>query len=171
MVTKAIIEKVINRYTARVRIPIINKARGAVSATPTNELYVASISISPNCNPDLREGDIVFVAFEDGNNGKPVIIGQLFREGPNETLSDIKSSTMEVVLSCDLPEDTTIGDISSFDLKNLYGTKGNLQGQIDIAKDKATIVERLVEDLDAGTYVTIDEDNHTIIFGKIGEDD
>lgn len=171
MVTKAIVEKVIDRYNARVRIPIINKAKGAVSATPTNELYIASISISPNCNPDLREGDVVFVAFEDGNNGKPVIMGQLFKEGPNDTLSDIRSSTMKVVLSCDLPENTSIGDVSSFDIKNLTGTKGNLQGQIDIAKDKATIVERLVEDLDAGTYVTIDEVTHTIIFGKIGEDE
>lgn len=170
MVTKAIVEKVIDRYNVRVRIPIINKAKGAVSATPTDELYIASISISPNCSPDLREGDIVFVAFEDGNNGRPVIIGQLFKEGTNDTLCDIRSSTIEVVLSCDLPENTAIGDVSSFDIKNLYGTKGNLQGQIDIAKDKATIVERLVEDLDAGTYVTIDAVTHTITFGKVGED-
>ena len=170
MITKAIIEKVIDKYNAKVRIPIINKAKGAVSATPTEELYIASVCIPPNCNPDLKVNDVVFVAFEDGNNGKPVIIGQLFKEGPNETLCDIKSSTIDVALSCALPENTTVGNVTSTDLKNLTGTKGNLQGQIDIARDKAAKVEQLVYDLGSGTYIEIYSDTHTIVFGKLEDD-
>ena len=41
MVTKAIIEEVINEYQVRVRIPLIHKMAISASATPFKELPIA----------------------------------------------------------------------------------------------------------------------------------
>lgn len=134
MVTKAIIEQIIDKYHARVRIPSINKIEGSPSSTPFNELYIASVCCSIGSKPCLKNGDIVFVSFEDNSFDLPVIIGQLFRED-STGISDQYFGTLDVSLTCDLPEETTIGNVTKSDLNNLTGTKANIQGQLDYLKD------------------------------------
>ena len=56
MIQKAIIEQKIDKYSMRVRIPVYNKIKSDPTATPTDELYVASIQTLPGCSPNYQEG-------------------------------------------------------------------------------------------------------------------
>lgn len=140
MVTKAIVEEVVDLYHIRVRIPTINKAEGTPASTPFEQLYIASVCCPVGSSPNFVKGDVVFVTFEDNSFDKPVIIGYLFRENL-EGLSDQTLSNLVVNLTCNLPKETTIGSISEKDINNLSGTKSSIQGQIDILTDRLNALE------------------------------
>ena len=74
MLQKAIIEKKIDKYSMKVRIPVYNKIKSDPTATPTEELYTAIIQTLPGCSPVYQEGDLVLVEFENDNISLPVII-------------------------------------------------------------------------------------------------
>ena len=89
MIQKAIIEQKIDKYSMRVRIPVYNKIKSDPTATPIDELYVASIQTLPGCSPNYQEGDVVLVDFENDNIAYPVIIGLLYRQDMSEGSTDI----------------------------------------------------------------------------------
>lgn len=142
MITKAIIEEILdNGYHARVRIPIYHKASGSPSATPFNQLPIASICNEPGSLPAFKKGDIVFVSFEEDIISQPVIVGMLFRKDDNSK-TNLRVSSLQVDVNTMLSGDTTIGDTSINDLNNIKNTKGNLQAQIDLLEQKIILLEK-----------------------------
>ena len=136
MVTKGIVEEIINIYQAKVRLPVYDGFADTKNATPSNELTIASICNIPNIYNTIAVGDIVYVAFEDNDLGNPVILGQLYKEEMN-TLADIKLNSaninqLAVNKNASLPQNTSIGSISSKEIAALSGVKDNIQNQIDI---------------------------------------
>ena len=136
MVTKGIVEEIINIYQAKVRLPVYDGFADTKNATPSNELTIASICNIPNIYNTIAVGDIVYVAFEDNDLGNPVILGQLYKEEMN-TLADIKLNSaninqLTVNKNASLPQNTSIGSISSKEIAALSGIKDNIQNQIDI---------------------------------------
>lgn len=77
MVTKAIIEEVINEHQVRVRIPLIHKMAISASATPFKELPIAQICCTPGINILYSVGDVVYVSYEDDLSSKIVVLGDL----------------------------------------------------------------------------------------------
>ena len=131
MITRGIVERIVDRYTVKVRMPLLNRIRNNSGNVLSDDLNEAVICTLPKYDPNINTGDVVFVAFEDNDYGKPVVIGYLYRENMNETLGDIVLNTLNVNLSAHLTEDTTIGNVSSEDIANLQGTTGNIQKQLD----------------------------------------
>lgn len=134
MITKAIIQEVIDNYSARVRIPIINKADTDSDATPDSELYVAYISTLPNCKYQLQKGDIVFVAFEDNDVSKPIIIGYLSNEN-TKSFASLEVDSLQVNNHTTLSENTNIGNVTKKEIGSLSGVSNNIQKQFDLLSE------------------------------------
>lgn len=131
MITRGIVESLVDRYTVKVRMPLLNRMGGTASNVLSEDLNEAVICTLPQVAPNVNVGDVVFVAFEDNNFGKPVVIGYLYRENIGNSKPDMVINSLSVDLSAHLTEDTTIGDVTSEDIKHLKNTKNNLQLQID----------------------------------------
>lgn len=135
MVTKGIVEEIINVYQAKVRLPVYDGFADTKNATPSDELTIASICNIPNIYNTIAVGDIVYVAFEDNDLGNPVILGQLYKEEMN-TLADLKLNSaninqLTINKNTSLPQNTSIGSISSKEIAALSGIKDNIQNQLD----------------------------------------
>ena len=61
MVTRGIVEQVIDPYHIRVRLPLYDGAPFLTTSVPTSDLSVATVCTLPNTNPNIQVGDIVFV--------------------------------------------------------------------------------------------------------------
>lgn len=125
--TRAIIEGCIDNYHYRVRIPIINKLKSSVSATPTEELAIATIAAIPGCSPKFRNGDIVFVEFEERDTSKPVIVGRLYNTDDKTIASDANFDSLVANVNVELPVDTTIGKVTKTNILYLEGLGSNVQ--------------------------------------------
>lgn len=129
--TRAIIEGRIDNYHYRVRIPIINKLKSSVSATPTEELAIATIAAIPGCSPKFRNGDIVFVEFEERDTSKPVIVGRLYNTDDKTIASDANFDSLVANVNVELPVDTTIGKVTKTNIMYLEGLNSNVQYEFD----------------------------------------
>ena len=67
MITKAIIEKKLNEFQYKVRIPIFDRVEDSPEHTAFPDLAVATACMPKGLNNSLEEKDIVFVAFEDNS--------------------------------------------------------------------------------------------------------
>lgn len=141
MVTKAIIEQIIDDYSARVRIPYFNKIDTSVSSTPLEDLYTATICCPPNSTMNYQEGDVVFLAYEEGYADRPVILGQLARETKTTSNPAYIGETITVKADAHLPIDTYIGEVSPDDIRQLKGAKQNLQFQLEILSNRIAKLE------------------------------
>lgn len=130
MLTKGIIEG-ISENKARVRIPIYNKLKDSIGATPSDELKEAPICTINNFRPNLSVGDIVFIDFENDDLALPVIIGVLYKENLTKSKGSLSLQSLSVDVDTRLSEDTQIGKILSSEIKALAGVSGNIQAQID----------------------------------------
>lgn len=113
MLVKAIIEEKIDKYSYRVRVPLLNKLHSSANPTNTEDLSVAPICTTPGVEIVYNVGDIVFISFENNDYNHPVIIGNLFRDGISGSYNSINTTNLNVSLSTSLSNDTKIGDISS----------------------------------------------------------
>lgn len=129
MIAKAIVEEVIDQYNIRVRIPSIDRTYQSSVHVNKEDLDVAVICTLPGCDPNIKVGDIVIVASDDAEEDT-LILGHLYRTKKTETLCDMLLSKLNVTNVATLPEDTTIGNVSSFELQQLSGIRGNVQLQI-----------------------------------------
>ena len=109
MVTKAIVEEIIDAYSARVRIPIFHKISNSSFATVNDNLPIAPICAMPGTKMSLKPGSIVYVAFELGKPERPVIMGVLSR-AEEEASSDLNVRSLNVEVSCKLPKDLQLAE-------------------------------------------------------------
>ena len=132
MITKGIIEEIVAKYRAKVRLPIYEgMPQSSDVYVRSNDLSTATICTLPSCEPNFQKGDVVFVAFEDNDLGKTIILGMLYCESSKKSTSSLGLNSLVVDVDTHLSEATTIGDVASDDIQNLKGTKGNIQKQID----------------------------------------
>ena len=125
MLQKAIIEKKLDKYSMKVRIPVYNKVKSDPTATPTNELYTATIQTLPGCSPNYQEGDVVIVDFENDDLSLPIIIGLLYREHMPQGSTDITADSLVVNVNTNLSENTLIGEVTPDSLKKLNDKYSN----------------------------------------------
>lgn len=134
-----------NKYI--VRIPIIHGVAGSPQCTPDNLLPSATVCGVPGFTNTARDGDIVYVSFENEEFDEPVIIGQLISNTDpyDVNLDNITDTRANAVLqtlefydgvsekftSAKLPLNTTIGQVNSQEIQFLLGLKDNVQDQID----------------------------------------
>lgn len=117
MLCKGIVDKVIDPYSARVRIPIYHKIAGSPFATPSENLPIASICVMPGVEMALKEGDIVFLEFELGHRDNPVIMGCLSRNQAKSS-SNISTQSLKVAVNCELPLDIKYPDTTQIKTDN-----------------------------------------------------
>ena len=108
MITKGIVEEIVDNYFVKVRIPVLDKAQNALQSTPTHNLPTATVCTIPNCRPNLRQGDIVFVGFEDNSLIQPIILGCLYKENLTNSLIDLNVNSLNVAVDTKLSKNTSI---------------------------------------------------------------
>ena len=128
MITKAIVQsQVPNSNKFRVRIPIFDGPPGGMVSTPDGILAEATLCTLPNAQNVVNPGDIVYVAFENNDMGRPVILGHLYQE-PSRTTTciDLQLRTLKVedkvnskVSSAKLPYNTSIDMVTANDMQKL----------------------------------------------------
>lgn len=131
MITKAIVEQIVDQYNIRVRIPIIDRTTKSSIYTSTKDLNIATICTVPGCAPNLQVGDVVIVAIDDTLDESVVILGQSYRNVPSSTYSDLTVNQLNVKVDCTLPEETVIGCITGHDLQKVSGVTSNIQHQLN----------------------------------------
>ena len=118
MITKGIIVGVPentsdNKY--QVRLPFFEDS----TENAEEMIYDVTLSEAAGINQGYDLNEVVYCAFEDNDFGRPVIIGKLFIAGKENTGADISASTLEVSHKVILPTDTTIGDVTINQIKNM----------------------------------------------------
>lgn len=141
MITKGIVEQIVDNYTYKVRLPLYDGITSAPTFTSTDDLNIATVNCPPNCRYNLHIGDIVFVGFEDNDMGKPIILGFLYSDKSMSTSCDLTLNSLIVKVNTKLSDDTSIGEVSSQDIRNLVHTKGNIQQQIDLLSKRIKELE------------------------------
>ena len=144
MITKAIVEKVIDNYNIRIRVPSLERTYQSSVYTNNEDLNVAIVCTLPGCDPNIKVGDVVFVSLEDTEEDRAVILGYLYRTKKTETLCDMLLSKLNVADVAVLPEDTTIGNVSSFELQQLSGIRGNVQLQLTQLQEQVARLTQLI---------------------------
>ena len=146
MIQKAIIVSKSTDGTGRykVRIPVIHGLSTTPNCTRDRELPFATVCGIAGMQNTLNVDDVVFVAFENGEFDTPVILGQLMVNGEAAVINNSSKRTLETNISsqsltistrANLPSDTTIGEITSFELSTLAGASKNIQAQINEIND------------------------------------
>lgn len=141
MITKGIVEQIVDDYTYKVRLPLYDGITSAPTFTSTDDLNISTVNCPPNCRYNLHIGDIVFVGFEDNDMGKPIILGFLYSDKSMSTSCDLTLNSLIVKVNTKLSDDTSIGEVSSQDIRNLVHTKGNIQQQIDLLSKRIKELE------------------------------
>lgn len=136
MITRAYVEEVVDKTLVRVRIPIFNKIKSAAGATPTQNLPTAVLCTIPSCIMNPKVNDVVIVGFEEDTYSRPIVLGYLFSDNMQETLCDLTLSSLVLKGNCKLSTDTSIGEVSAEDIKQLKDTKGNIQQQLDLLSQR-----------------------------------
>lgn len=125
MLQKAIIERKLDKYSMKVRIPVYNKIKSDPTATPTDELYTAAIQTLPGCSPNYQVDDVVLVDFENDNISYPIIVGLLYRQNMPEGSTDINADSLKVNVNTNLSENTLIGSVTPDSIKKLNDKYAN----------------------------------------------
>lgn len=89
MLQKGIIERLEGKNLARVRVPKYDKLNSSDNGTSTEDLPVGIICALPEMNVTYSIGDVVLVAYENGELNKPVILGLLQRDADTASTTEI----------------------------------------------------------------------------------
>ena len=125
MIVKAYIEDILDSGRYKIRIPTIDKIKN--SSLNISDLSTAEMCSVMNSDLNLNLNDIVYIDFENDDKSKPIIIGCLSKK---VTESSYVFDSLKVLETANLPKETSIGDITYFELSCLLGTTGNVQEQI-----------------------------------------
>lgn len=122
MITKGyIVEKikeVPNKFL--VRIPIYE----TVEDTLEEALYEATLSYTPGNLNSYREGDCVYLSFEDNDPSKIIIIGKLYLGDEEEATTAQNAATLDVAGTTQLSKDTYIGGVR---IDKLFASKAEVK--------------------------------------------
>lgn len=162
MILRAQISRIEDKYHYKVRIPQFNKAREAVGATPESELYTATVSVDAGLSPELSTGDTVLVAFENGDESSPTIIGLLFNSKAQKIRSDAAFTSLDVSVNAKFSEDVTIGKVTKDNIKHLVDLDVNIKEKFNLIDEAikanksridklVTITDSLRKDVDLNT--------------------
>ena len=144
MICRGIVESVIDRYKVSVRIPIIHRANNSAQFTAIPDLPSAAICSLPSSHPNLQQGDVVILGFENNDLGKPIILGHLYRESMTNTMIDLDVTSLSVINAATLPGNTSIGDIAASDIQKLAGIKDNIQQQLNLLFDQVAYIKKIL---------------------------
>lgn len=136
MLTKGIVEEIVDQYTIKVRLPIYDKLAESMQSTSIEDLAEAIICTIPNITNTLSINDIVIVGFEDDDISKPIILGQLYRNKESDSIANLKLGELTTISTTKLNYNTFIGNITPNEIETLSGAKDNLQRQIDLLNDE-----------------------------------
>lgn len=145
MIYKGIVESMLDQYRAKVRIPVLHRASFAPKTVATADLPEALICTLSGCQGGIKQGDIVFIAHEDNDLSKPVIIGHLYSEQINSAYPSLHLETLDVLYSANLPSDTYIGNISPENLSQLADLTVNVQHELELINSKIKNIEDLLK--------------------------
>lgn len=135
MITKAIVEEIVDKYNIRVRVPLFDRTTDSSVHTSKENLNVAIVCTLPGCNPNIRVGDVVFISKEPTQE-EYIILGYLYRSKDTGTYCDLILNDLTVNYVTQLPFDTTIGTVSPEEIQCLEGVRENIQKQFDDLTDK-----------------------------------
>lgn len=138
MITKGLIQSIdFSSNTCMVRLPFFETA-----GNPTEMTLQATFAITPGIFNSYKVGDVVQVAFENGEINNPVVVGKLFLGGQKESVEPRGSATfnsLEVAQSATLPLDTkfklNIGDTTIPNVKGSYRSYESVQDIINNMQD------------------------------------
>lgn len=144
MVVKGIIEDTFKNQ-AKVRIPVFDKVFSASLGVDYNDLSEATMCVPPKFDMNVKQGDIVYILFEDNNRQKPVIIGFV----KNDNNSCCNSETVDIVVSNDaiLSNETSIGNVDKNNIKNLVGINKNIQIFLNTTKENVNNKETIINNI------------------------
>lgn len=141
MITKGIVEELLENNKARVRLPIYNRAKDSKDATLTENLDAATICTLPNSANTVNVNDIVFVGFEDNDVGKPIILGHLAGSENKSTHIDLHVRLFTTQSTTKLSDQTWIGDVTPEELQSLIGVKSSIQAQLNSLSERIKALE------------------------------
>ena len=107
MIAKAQIKEIIGKKFL-VRVPLFESA-----GNPQEVTLLATLCYQPGNLESYKVGDVVFVAFENGEFSNAVIIGKLYLGLETETNSYSYNAALKAVVSAELPRKTSIGDFNA----------------------------------------------------------
>lgn len=139
MVTKALIEKVLSKNEIKIRIPVLDKIETSDISVPYDLLPTATICSLPNFSYNLKQGDIVYVEFEDNDMGKPVILGL---QKNSTTKIDGFSQSLSVSGLSKIANIVSIGNIKSSEILFLDGLDRNVKDSLDEYKKQAEEIDK-----------------------------
>lgn len=140
MITKAIVEKVLDPYSIRIRVPQIDRVTSSSVHTADEDLDVALVCTLPGCHPNIKPGDIVFVSLDDTDEDRAVILGYLYRTKETETYCDLVLSKLKVLNEAKLPLQTSIGNVSAANIACLEGMNDNIKKKLDLLESKVDML-------------------------------
>jgi hypothetical protein len=145
MIYRAIVEEVIDNYSAKIRIPLVHRTISSNNHTSYESLPVAKICTLPNTHPNIRKGDVVIVALENNDATKPLIIGYLYIDKEYETKISPNLYSLNVSADAQLSSSTSIGEVAPEDIKQLKGARENIQNQLDILFNRLEALEKYIQ--------------------------
>lgn len=140
MIRRGIIEKSVDLYHVKVRIPSVDRVLTSPMHTSTDNLTTAVLATVPGCEVNLQPGDVVIVSIESDDD--VVILGYLYREESIKKHCSQRLDSLTVDYSTVLSADTTIGSVQPKNIQSLQGVSENIQKQLDDIKQRLTILER-----------------------------
>lgn len=119
MITKGIIESKSSANKYLVRIPILSNSSVGNSNIEISKIE-ATVCYEPGNYNEYKNGDVVFIAFEDNTYSQPVIMGKLYTGVDSKENNLIQASNLTVFDSAKLPKSTIIGDYTYKDFEGMF---------------------------------------------------
>lgn len=165
MVVKGYVVKKLKTNKYLVRIPLLENISGS-SSLQTASLLEATAVMNPGTLNIYKEGDCVFISFEGGNKGKPVIIGLLYKgnEDKEPARAHQYNDSLTITNKAKLPINTTIGKITYQDLITAINSSGVGEFAPIIHNHPISEIINLQEALDSKASVN---HNHDTIYAPI----
>lgn len=147
MITKAIVVEKLADDLYKIRIPLLDKIKSA--SLDSNSLQVACPCKQISGDLNYSVNDIVYIDFEDNDIYNPVILGKLYCQSNNNSLTSMDVNSFTVDNSAKLSNNILInGSIDYTNISNLQNLSYNIQEQIDkiniIFNDNENLISTII---------------------------